>query len=491
MFQYSFIALVRYFCAQIAIFFVAFGILAASAFNAQAQTAALATPAMAATPEASLPYTVKPKDKLIVITADLLKSPQDWPEVARFNRLKNPNQISPGQVINIPTRLMKSQSVNGKVISTFGDVQLAGQPLAVGAAVAEGAKLQTAANSSAVIELADGSRLTLLPNTLAELVTSRNYAMRDAAASGSSNAFSGLIRLAQGALDTLASKMVRRATPLQVQTPTSLVGVRGTVFRVAYDGTASQNTRTEVLEGSVRADNTAQQVGADVPQGKGVVLAPAVKDIKVVDLLKAPDLSATPPDILKPLALWPMPVLEGAKSYRVQIAIDEGFSKIVRDLVVTSGSANLSNLPNGSWFARIRGIDSGGIEGYDSAKAVQVVLPPPPFVPPKQWRISNDRIDVVNGRHILQFSQDGLDASHTITANVAVASSIDKPQSGAVAKGDVARTILDLGYLEPGLPMRLSLTVTQADGAKVIPLTYRFNSLDGWGWAEGTLLEQK
>ncbi len=437
--------------------------------------------------EASLPYTVKPQDKLIVLTAELLANPINWPEVARFNRLKNPNQIAPGQIINIPTRLMKSQPVNAKIISTFGDVQLAGQPAALGTVVVEGTKLQTAANSSAVMELADGSRVTLLPNTLAELVTSRNYATRNAAASGSSNAFSGLIRLVQGALDTVASKTVRRAAPLQIETPTSLVGVRGTQFRVAYDGTASQNARTEVLEGIVRADNTTQKVGTELPQGKGAVLSPAVKEITVVDLLPAPDLASSPSDIIKPAALWPLPNLAGAKAYRVQIAVDESFNKIVRDLLVTDRNANLASLPNGGWFARVRGIDAAGIEGFDSAKAVQVVLPPPPFVPPKQWSISGDRLDVTGGEHILQFSQMGLDASHLITAEVTLNAPPFASLGKASVKGDNSKIVMNLGYLPPGSELRLNLTVVQSDGAKVVPLTYRFTPLGSWGWAEGTL----
>ena len=466
--------------AQAATFLIAFCMFSST----QAQT-----PAPAAEP--SLPYTVKPKDKLIVLSVQILNNPQDWTEVARFNQLKNPNAITPGQVINFPTRLMKSQQVEGKVISTYGDVKLSGSAAAVGNPINEGSKLQTGVNSSAVVELADGSRITLLPNTLAELVTSRNYAGRDAASSGSTNLFSGLIRLAQGALDTLASKTARRATPLQIVSPTSTIGVRGTQFRVAYDDPVSKTTRTEVLEGLVRADNPAQNVGVDLPQGKGAVLNPTSSDIKVADLLKAPDLSAISADILKPLALWPMPALEGAKSYRVQIAIDDSFNKIVRDLVVTNGRADLANLPNGGWFARVRGIDANGLEGYDSAKAVQVVLPPPPFVPPTQWRINTDRLDVVNGRHILQFSQQGLDASHTINAKVSLNNSPATPLTEAKAKGDTARITLDLGHLAPDAQLRLSLTVTQADGAKVIPLTYIFTSLSGWSWSDGPLVEQK
>ena len=121
--------------------------------------------------EPSIPYTVKPSDKLITVSALLLSQPADWPEVARFNRLKNPNRISPGQTIQVPVRLMKSQPVSGKIVSVYGDVQLGGAKAEVGSAVAEGARLQTGPNSSAVIELADGSRVALLPNTLAELAT--------------------------------------------------------------------------------------------------------------------------------------------------------------------------------------------------------------------------------------------------------------------------------------------------------------------------------
>lgn len=364
---------------------------------------------------------------------------------------------------------------------------MSGSQAEVGQAVPEGSKLQTGANSSALIELADGSRITLLPNTLTELVTSRGYATREASTSGSSTWFSGLVRLVQGAVDTVAAKGVKRAGPLQLETATSLVEVRGTQFRVAYDDPATKNARTEVLESAVRADNTAQRSGAELAVGQGAMVSPAVKEIKVVDLLKAPDLSATPAAILKPLALWPMSALAGAASFRVQVAIDENFSKIVRNLVVTTGSADLSSLANGRWFARIRGIDADGIEGYDSVKAVQVVVPPPPAQPPRQWTLSGDRIDLVNGRHFLQFSQMGLDASHTITATLTTTTPPYTRIAETTARGDTPRVSMDLGNLEPGALLRLDLTVTQADGAKVIPLAYQFTALSGWGWSEGAL----
>lgn len=455
--------------------------LAATIFIAFLSTGHAQQPAPAPT-EPSIGYTIQPGEKLIRLGKRLLTDPEAWPEVASFNKLGNANTLKPGQTIQLPLRLMKPMLANGKVVSVSGDVQLGTSPAEAGGTLAEGARLQTGANSSAVIELADGSRVTLLPNTLAELAISQNYATRDARGSASTTWFSGLVRLVQGSLDTAAEKLAKRATPLQIQTPTSLVGVRGTQFRVAFDDPVTQNARTEVLEGLVQADNPTQGSGAALPQGKGAVLNPAVKEIKVVDLLQAPDLSATPADIFKPLALWPMPGLAGAASFRVQVASDAAFNQIVRDLVVTTGAADLATLPNGSWFARIRGIDAIGIEGYDSVKTVKVS---PPL--PRQWTTRNDRIDVTNGRHVLRFTQQGLGTENTITATVSPDQAPFTPifESTITAGADEVR--LELGNLRAGVPYRLRMTVTQRDGADVVPLTYRFVALSGTGWVRDTL----
>ncbi len=455
--------------------------LAATIFLAFLSTghAQQATPAAT---EPSIGYTIQPGENLILLVKRLLKNSEAWPEVASYNKLGNAHAIKPGQTIQLPLRLMKPVPANGKVLMVSGDVQLGTVPAEAGNTLFEGARLQTGANSSAVVELADGSRVTLMPNTLAELTISQNYATRDPGSSASTTWFSGLIRLVQGSLDTAAEKLANRATPLQIQTPTSLVGVRGTQFRVAFVDPVTQNTRTEVLEGLVQADNLAQGSGAALSQGKGAVLDPAVKEIHVVDLLKAPDLSATPTDIVKPLALWPMPELAGAASFRVQVAADASFNQIVRDLVVTTGSADLATLPDGSWFARIRGIDAVGIEGYDSVKMVRLVL-----APPRQWRIDNDRIDLNDGRHVLRITHQGLGTDNTITATVSQDQAPFIPIYESTMLAGTGDVLLELGSLREGVMYRLRMTVTQPDGAKAAPLTYRFVGLSGMGWVTDTL----
>jgi hypothetical protein len=175
-------------------------------------------------------YTVQPKDTLQGLARTLLQKPSQWPQVAKLNGLKNPNLISPGQVIEIPKSLLNFGTqpriaMQGKVLSVEGDVQISGQAAQVGAAVPEGAKLQTGPNSSTVVELADGSRMQLMPKTLAEVTSQHGYALRDPSSSASTTWFSGAIRLVEGVLDTLAAKKVQRAMPLAITTPTSVIGV--------------------------------------------------------------------------------------------------------------------------------------------------------------------------------------------------------------------------------------------------------------------------
>ena len=427
--------------------------------------------------EPSLPYTVRASDTLSKFSRQVLVSPRAWQEVAAFNQLKDGNVLSIGQRLNIPLRLLKSSPAGGKVISAEGDVTQGGNKMLVGAPLASGSQFKTGANSSAVIELGDGSRIKLLPNSLAEIVTNKNYALRDASSSGSTNWFSGLMRLSEGALEALASKTVKRATPLQIETPTSVVGVRGTEFRVAFDDPASRGARTEVIEGKVRADNPAQKSGADLPMGTGAVVKPLEKDVKVVILLPAPDLSAISSDVLKPQGSWPMPNLAGASGYHVQVASDEQFDKIVRDVKVASSagaSADLSSLANGNWFARVRGIDGVGLEGYNTVKLIAVK--------DGEWRVTYSSLSSVGGNTLLGWvgqQAGGLPLtadsySAMVASDAALTQSARSVPSAAQISGKSPS--LNLGDLKPGV---YYVQVTSKEGLR--SAIYRFELSANWG----------
>ena len=424
--------------------------------------------------EPSLPYVVKASDKLIRLSRDMLITGHTWNDVARYNQLKDPNVIFPGQTIDIPLRFLKATAAGGKVISAEGDATLGGSPMQPGASIGDGSQLKTGANSSAVIEMGDGSRIKILPNSLAEVVTNRSYAMRDASASGSTNWFSGLMRLSAGTLEALATKNVKRATPLQIETPTSLVGVRGTEFRVAYDDPASKSARTEVVEGNVRADNPAQQVGADLLTGTGALVKPAEREIRVVKLLPAPDLTDVPGEILKPAGAWPMPVLASAQAYRVQVASDDKFDRIVRDLKVSTGSADLATLANGNWFARVRGIDAQGLEGFDAVKLIAVK--------DGEWRVINSSLALSNGKTLLSWTGQQTNGQPMPASGYTAVLARDQALTQVVTNAEGSTPTLELGDLKSGVYF-IRLRSKSEAGTGMDSETYRLEVSGNWGYS--------
>ncbi len=335
--------------------------------------------------EPYISYTVKTGDNLGILAGDLLADPRKWPELARLNGLKNPNLILPGQVLDVPRSLLNFDkqpklAAGGTLQSASGTVTVNGSPAQAGSSVPEGAQVQTAVGSSAVLKLADGSTVQLMPRSLAQVISSHAYAMKDPASSISTTWFSGAIRLVEGVIDVAADKLARRIAPMNVTTPTSNVGIRGTQFRVAYEDPASRSSRTEVLEGKVRADNPAQAAGADVAGGFGAAIKPTEREIKVVALLPALPESALPAQVQRSragnLALWQVGTLNGAAGYRAELASDAGFAQIITDAKSSSPALDISAAPNGTYFARVRGFDAAGIEGFNAVRQIQIADAP-------------------------------------------------------------------------------------------------------------------
>lgn len=333
-----------------------------------------AQPAPAAS-EPVVEVRVGERDTLIGLSERVFNGPAAWQEIARLNRVRDPNRIVPGQVLRVPIRLMRSTPLPATLVSAVGDVQVNNQPATAGTAIGEGQSVQTGANGSAVIALADGSRARVPPSSLAEVLASRAYgASADATNAANTGTFSGALRLLRGSVDVLASKL-RRATPLEVNTPTAVIGVRGTQYRVSLD--AESTTRSEVLEGQVRLDAASRSVGSDLPAGFGAAIdARALKPVPTA-LLAAPDLATVPNRFERPLVRIALP--GETRPLRVQVASDPGFEQVVSDLRVAPGSdVRVAGLADGAWHLRARRIDDLGLEGFDKAVAFTLKARPEP-----------------------------------------------------------------------------------------------------------------
>lgn len=328
--------------------------------------------------ERSVAFRVSPRDTLIGLSQRVFTSGAAWREIARLNHLPDANRIYPGQVLRVPVRLMRATALPVQITSTVGEVRVGDAPIRAGASLAEGQSLQTGPNASAVLELADGSRVRVPPSSLAEVLASRTYgAQVDAAQAATNGWFAGVLRMVRGSVEVLASK-VRCATPLEVTTPTAVVGVRGTEYRVHFDDEKAV-TRSEVLEGLVRIESSDRKARSDLRSGFGAALAAADASRPPVPaaLLAAPELGAMPELFERPLVRFALPAEKD--TVRVQVAVDAAFDKIVDDQRVPAGTdVRIANLADARWYLRARRVDGQGIEGYDANRPFVLKARPEP-----------------------------------------------------------------------------------------------------------------
>lgn len=321
-------------------------------------------------------WRVKPRDTLIGLSQTTFSGPAAWREIARLNRLPDPNRIRPGQVLRVPVRLLRSTPVAARITSVVGDVRVAQAPVQAGATLGEGQSLQTAPNASAVVELADGSRVRMPPSSLAELLAHRVHGdQADAALAATNGRFSGALRMVRGSVEVFAAK-VRRAAPLEVKTPTAVVGVRGTQYRVGFDDD-KRLTRSEVLEGEVRIEPADRSAATVLRDGFGAALGAEARAPVAARLLAAPELSGMPDLFDRPLVRFALPAERD--TVRVQVAADEAFDRIVDDQQVPPGTdVRVANLADARWHLRARRIDAQGIEGFDATRAFVLKARPEP-----------------------------------------------------------------------------------------------------------------
>jgi hypothetical protein len=348
--------------------------------------------------EPTVPYTVTAGDTLIGLSERVFATPEAWQEIATLNRLRDRNLLIPGQVLQVPLRLLRWTYADARLVGLNGDVRIDGRAAALADPLAEGQRIETGAEASAVLELADRSRVKLAPSSLAQVVAGRRHAGTTAGDDGSSGPsgglFSGALRLLRGSVEVLAAKVLR-AKPLEVTTPTAVVGVRGTQYRIGFDDGTSRSTRAEVLDGMVHVDAVAAAgSGAEVAAGFGAAVGDGAAPPAVVKLLPAPDLSATPERFERPIVRFN--VAGQPQALRVQVAADAQFDQVVRTQRVEAGSEiRVVGLDDGAWFLRVRRVDTLGIEGLDAVRPFVLKARPEPPAPTQPRRGAKQTVGTV------------------------------------------------------------------------------------------------
>ena len=322
-------------------------------------------------------YRVTSGDTLIGLSARLLNVPDDWPKVARHNRLPNPNYILPGAELRVPFALLKNTLAGATVSHLQGDVKFASgatasSVLALGATLGEGATVVTGKDGYATLKLQDGSTVRVQSGTEVQVERMRTYP--------DVGILESAMKLVAGRVESLVQKFrpeEKKQTRHNVKTPLANLAVRGTEFRVAMDAQSGE-TRGEVLEGVVEMAAEGLPGKKRLSAGFGNVVDASRSMSDPVALLVAPDVAQLAKLQERTILRFSLPVVAGARSYRAQVARDEAFNTMVAEIVSASPELRMTNVDDGSYFLRVRAVDPRGLEGRDATHAFTLKARPEP-----------------------------------------------------------------------------------------------------------------
>ena len=145
--------------------------------------------------------------------------------------------------------------------------------------MAEGAIIEVPAECHASLLLEDGSVIRLPSSASLKITTLRKNALESVP--------EVKLDLARGRIELDVNKNRTKSTPFEVRTPLSIMGVRGTEFRVGYSPDEHLG-QVEVLGGTVQTRGSSDAMSRPITKGLGVPIDSEGKALAIEKLLEAP-----------------------------------------------------------------------------------------------------------------------------------------------------------------------------------------------------------
>jgi len=310
-------------------------------------------------------YVVRPGDTLYGLAERYMIRPGDASQVGRLNRIAEPRRLQPGTILRIPARLLRTEPVVARLAAFRGDVTIIAPagPLApvIGLVVPEGSRLTTAAGAFLTLEMPDSSRITLPSQSRVVLDRARRVLL--------TGDIQRRLTLEAGRSSSVVTPAPTPGSSFIIQTPLTVSAVRGTEFRVGHDAEANHST-LEVVEGSVGAQASYEPGEILVPQAFGR-RADATSASAPQALLPGPKLRnpGRPQD--EPELSFSLVPVDGAQSYRGQLATDAGFVDILAESQSDGTILTFASAPNAIYFLRLTALDADGLEGLPEVYAIE------------------------------------------------------------------------------------------------------------------------
>ncbi len=314
-------------------------------------------------------YTVQRGDNLYTLASRYMLRPTDWRPIQRLNRVRDPLRLTPGTTLIFPAGLLKTLPLTARIVAFKGTGMITNSksapvPIAANQFVTPGMVIELGRNSFATLQLSNGSHLTLPSQTRLRVMTIRRFQLNDMVDVG--------FLLEKGRVETRATPLGDSGGRYRIRTPIAVSAVRGTTFRVAYDGEGSPSL-TEVIEGSVAVSSGIESATQAFAGGFGATVSPQGA-ISGEPLLTAPELLNPGQVQTEPQISFALKPLQGAAGYHVQIARDAGFVEIEQEGYSRDPLLRFDGIDNGRWFVRVSALNANGLEGLPQAYGIRRVL---------------------------------------------------------------------------------------------------------------------
>ncbi|MDX1588881.1 MAG: FecR family protein [Oleiphilaceae bacterium] len=316
-------------------------------------------------------YRARPDENLADITERLLATAYSTDDLRRHNGLSQ-IQLSSGDTVRIPMQWLKQKPAPARVTSARGDalvrrhLQATMEPLSGGMLLNVGDSLRTGRHGQVKLTLADGSTLRIDSNstlTLNRLTQFGRTGMADTR-----------MRLDRGRIKTRIKPVEDSRSRFEVETPSAVATIRGTVFEMQVD---ESGTRLAVTEGQVLFGEPGREVM--IPAGRAARQEPG-RPLRSQPLPAAPTIaSSDSPGTGLPLTLnW-----QDSHSGPVRVdLLNEESGQWLISRTINSGKLTVNNLDNGEYRLELAALDSQGLQGMTATHRFQVDQPPPPVVLP-------------------------------------------------------------------------------------------------------------
>jgi hypothetical protein len=323
-----------------------------------------------ATQDDNFVYVIKPGDNLIKVKAKFAADGIDWQKVAKLNKIANERKLPVGKPLLIPIEWLASQPATAKVSSVSGKATINGLPLSVGMPITEAARISTDDNSAVILELSDGSKLKVGSASTVVIDRLKQY--------HSDKIVEARVRLEKGRVEALVTE--QRKKPFDILTPGATAAVRGTNFGVSLDephaGALPGLASVDVGKGNVDWIGVKTTAKEGVPGGFGSSVNEAGSISKPEALLPPIAVSAFPKEVTKTVSTLQFPELAGASTYRVQVASDSRFEKLLYENIAAKPRLFLISEYDGEYFIRVNAISSNLIQGMSAIAQVNVQARP-------------------------------------------------------------------------------------------------------------------